>query len=232
MPGAVTYELYIDGSTIVSGVSSPYVRVPGNANSHTYQVRAWSADCKGAWSGATPGIDINGMAAPPAPSVTDVDPCAQSGVSVSWATVPGATAYDLIVDGSDLFPDVTSPATHNPHDTANHDYSIRARATGCTGDRSDPTTKADQNKTVAVPTTVRANDASPCAASGVTVTWDPVTGATGYDLSVDEKTVIPNVTSPHNYVPETQTCTPTVSGRGAIAACPSGPMQTTEPMRM
>jgi hypothetical protein len=133
--------------------------------------------------------------------VTDVDPCAQSGVSVSWAPVPGATAYDLILDGSDVTPDVTSPTLFDPRGTANHDYSIRARAAGCTGDRSEATTKADQNKSVAVPTTVRANDASPCAASGVTVTWDPVTGATGYDLSVDEKTVIPNVTSPHTYVP-------------------------------
>ena len=201
VPAAVTYDLYIDATTIVSGVSSPYVRVPGNADSHTYQVRAWSADCKGAWSAVTPGIDTNGMAAPPAPTVTDVDPCAQSGVSVSWAPVPGATAYDLILDGSDVTPDVTSPTLFDPRGTANHDYSIQARAPGCTGDRSNPTTKADQNKSVAVPTAVRANDASPCAASGVTVTWDPVTGATGYDLSVDEKTVIPNVTSPHTYIP-------------------------------
>ena len=144
--GATSYDIFVDETTILSGVSSPYTRLPGNSNSHSYQVRAWRSGCKGDWSAATAETDVNGLAMPAAPTVTDLDPCAQSGVSVSWTAVPGATAYDLIVDGTDLVAGVTSPTTYDPRNTANHDYSIQARALGCTGDRSNPTTKGDQDK--------------------------------------------------------------------------------------
>jgi hypothetical protein len=45
------------------------------------------------------------------------------------------------------------------------------------------------------------NDISGCAASGVSITWGAVSGASGYDLQVDGGTIVAGVTSPYTYVP-------------------------------
>jgi len=219
--GATSYDIFVDEATILSGVSSPYTRLPGNSSSHSYRVRAWRSGCKGDWSSSTVGTDVNGMAAPSAPTVTDLDPCAQSGVSVSWTPVPGATAYDLVIGGIETVAGVTSPATYDPRDTANHDYSIQARAPGCTGDRSNPTTKGDQDKGVVVPSSFKATDLAPCAATGVSLTWNTVTGATGYELLVDGTTTIAGVTSPYTHLPG-NTATHTYRVRAKNDSCTSG----------
>jgi subtilisin-like proprotein convertase family protein len=199
--GATSYDIQVDGTTILAGVTSPYTRLPGNANSHSYEVRAWRSSCKGDWSASTAGSDAINLATPAPPTVIDVDACAQSGVSVSWTAVPGATAYDLVVDGSELMANVTSPYLFDPKNAASHDYAIQARATGCTGDRSNPTTRTDESKTPAVPTTLRSNDLAACAANGIRVTWDTVVGATGYELLVDGSTTIAVTGSPYTHLP-------------------------------
>ena len=57
--GATVYDLLVDGTTTVAGVTSPYTYSPGNSSSHTYQVRGRSASCTGPYSAGTTGVDAN-----------------------------------------------------------------------------------------------------------------------------------------------------------------------------
>jgi subtilisin-like proprotein convertase family protein len=200
VPDATSYDLMIDGTTVINSVSSPHVYQPGNSSSHNYQVRALRSSCKGNFSVATAGTDRITLETPAPPLVADLDSCAQSGVSISWSPVPGATGYDLVVDGSELFTSVTSPYIHDPKDTAVHAYSIMPKSPSCNGDRSDNTEWADVNNGVAVPSSFGGGDDDPCNPTGIRLTWNAVSGATGYDLMVDSS-IITGVSSPYIYVP-------------------------------
>lgn len=200
VPDATNYDLMIDGSTVINSVSSPHVYQPGNSNNHNYQVRAIRSSCKGNFSAATAGTDRITLETPAPPFVADVDPCAQSGVSVSWSPVPGATGYDLVVDGSELITGVSSPYLHDPKDTAVHAYSVMPKSPSCDGDRSENTELADMNSGVAVPSSFGGGDDDQCNPTGIRLTWSAVSGAAGYDLMVDSGTIT-DVSSPYVHVP-------------------------------
>jgi len=200
VPDADSYALMVDGTTYITGVTSPHTFQPGNSNIHSYQVRALRSGCKGDFSPSTNKADRMTLETPAPPAVTDIDPCAQSGVSVSWSAVPDATAYDLVVDGSELFPNVTSPYIYDPKDSILHAYSILPKSSSCNGDRSDNTEFVDINNGVAVPASFNGGDEDTCNPTGIRLTWDPVSGASGYDLMVDSF-VVNNVSSPYTYVP-------------------------------
>jgi hypothetical protein len=177
--GATTYDLLIDGTTTISGVSSPYVYEPGDSGSHTYAVRAGTASCTGSWSTPTSGTDVNGLLAPAAPLVGDVSACASSGVQVTWHTVAGATAYDLLVDGTTTISGVTSPYIHIPGDSTSHTYAARGRSASCTGPWSGATAGADANGTPGAPAGL---SATATAYNNVDLSWGPVGGASGYHV--------------------------------------------------
>jgi len=200
VPDATGYDLMIDGITVINGVSSPHLYQPGNSNSHNYQVRALRSSCKGDFSPASAGIDRITLETPAPPSLIDLDPCAQSGVVVTWAAVPGATNYDMEMDGSDVYTNVTSPYEFDPKDSAVHEYRIMPKSPGCNGGFSDKTVFADANNGVAAPTSFSAVDDDICNPTGIRLTWNAVSGATGYDLLVDSNTIT-DVSSPYVHVP-------------------------------
>ena len=91
--GATAYDVRVDGTTILSGVTSPYTYNPGNTASHTYEARGRNASCTGEWSSPTAFADSNGvLSTPGAPTFSGVG-CA--GVTVNWSGVTGATDYDV-----------------------------------------------------------------------------------------------------------------------------------------
>ena len=140
-------------------------------------------------------------AAPAAPTVSDPDACAQSGVQISWSPVSGATSYDLQVDGTTVVSGVSSGTTYNPGDTQPHAYRVRARTSTCTGAWSGPTSLADGNDAPPTPAPPAFTDLDPCAQSGIEITWSPVSGASSYDLQIDGGMAITGVTSPYLYDP-------------------------------
>ncbi len=200
--GATGYDLRFNGTTIVTDVTSPHVYEPGDNSAHNYEVRSKNASCTSGWSTPYSGTDLNSTpAAPTISAVTDIAPCATSGVTISWGTVSGATGYDLRYNGVTVVTGVTSPSTYYPGDNSAHNYEIRAKNASCTGSWSAPVAGTDLNESVSAPSAPTVVDVDPCALSGVSISWTAVPGATRYDLLEGSTNVTSNVTSPYIYHP-------------------------------
>ncbi len=154
-------------------------------------------------------------------SIADDNACAQTGIRVSYTDGSGATRHDLVRDGSVVVTGYTSGALYNPGDTASHSYVVRAVAAGTCSTDSDPSSFADGNATPATPAAPTVDDPDLCAASGVTISWSPVSGATAYDLLVDGTTVVAGVTSPATYV-SGDSAPHSYQVRGRNASCTGG----------
>lgn len=59
-------------------------------------------------------------------SISDSDPCLQSGVTITFSMGTPSTRHDLYKDGSFAVSNVASPIEYNPADVLPHTYSIRA----------------------------------------------------------------------------------------------------------
>ena len=94
MTGATVYDLWVDGSTMISGPTSPYVYSPGNASSHTYQVRARNLTCTSPWSTGTAGTDVN--LTPGVPTIGTVTVTGPNQLQVTWtAGSPAGATYNI-----------------------------------------------------------------------------------------------------------------------------------------
>lgn len=123
-------------------------------------------------------------AAPGAPTVT-----AGSGqLQLSWSPQTGAVSYDLYwatapnvdVATAAKLTSVTSPYTHLGLANGTT-YYYRLVSVGAVGDESLPSNEVSGTPRIATPTGL----AAVAADSQVTVSWNAVTGATGYDLYWD-----------------------------------------------
>jgi len=96
---------------------------------------------------------------------------------------------------------VSSPYTYLPGNSSSHNYQIRANNTCGSSTWSTATAGTDANYGVAAPGAPAVNDINPYLLTGVSITWSTVSGATGYDLIVDETATVTGVTSPYVYTP-------------------------------
>ncbi len=198
--GAASHDLYSDGTSVVTGYLSGVTYVPGDTASHSYVVRAVNGTC---WtdSNALSGSDADGTPGAPAiSSVLDVNGCALSGVTVTFTTGTPATQHDLYVDGSLAQANITSPYVYSPGDTSSHDYVVRAVNGTCHTD-SNTLSCSDVNAAPSAPSISSVTDIAPCAQTGVTVTFTAGTPATQHDLYVDGGLAQANVTSPYVHNP-------------------------------
>ena len=181
--GATGYDVMRDAIKIGSTVGNSAVSfddtsaVPGTE--YSYAVHATSAAASSGASAADTGF--RQLSAP-----TDV---ACSGgltdrVSITWSSVVGAASYEIFRDGDAVA--VGASATTDFDDTSitigvNYSYTVRAICTLGSSDQSDPA--ASGWRAPVAPTGVSASDGS--SATDVSVTWNIVTGATGYDVFRD-----------------------------------------------
>ncbi|NOZ79559.1 MAG: PQQ-binding-like beta-propeller repeat protein [Acidobacteria bacterium] len=193
--GATSHDLYVDGALAVSNYASGDLYNPGDTNSHSYVIRALDDTCY-TDSAAQSFTDADDSpATPAAPSVSDDDQCAQTGVTVSWTSVTGATAYDLLIDGTTTITNVSSPYSYNPGDSASHTYQVRGTNSTCTGAWSAATSASDADAFPATPSAPSVSDISVCAASGIGVSWSAAANATSYNVARDGTTVATGVTA-------------------------------------
>jgi len=104
----------------------------------------------------------------------------QDSITVSWNPVPGATSYDIEIDGATTVNVNATSYTHNnlAYNTE-HTYRVRAKTSQKTGDWSYTLTM----KTILDTPYIQSTNSE----DGIELSWNPVLEATFYDIYVDGK---------------------------------------------
>jgi hypothetical protein len=141
-------------------------------------------------------VDGTTLVAPPG-SITNISAKATSNsITLSWDPYPGATNYDVLVNGVTTISGIQSTLyTHTGlGSNTQHTYMVRANIGTVIGVWSVPITKS--TLTSVPPTPLNINAAA--NNTSIIITWDPAPTATTYQIKVDG--VMSNTFSGTNYV--------------------------------
>lgn len=180
--GATGYDIEVDDQIVDNGLSTTFIHSELTPNTeHTYRVRARSGAGVGEWSEAITKITLLGI------PTNLIATSTSKSITISWDAVPGATAYEVFVDGEVIDNGLSTTYIHDGLEPNTwHVYRVRAKSGTFAGDWSDGITWATL---VGIPTKIKAEATS----TEITITWDEVIGATAYEIEVDG-TVIDNDT--------------------------------------
>ena len=121
----------------------------------------------------------NALTAPRTPSgvkaVTDED-----SATVSWDPSEGATGYGVSVDGKEYHTTANSLKVNNLTPNTDHSYQVKAKNAGGSSSFGAPKNAKTTPKAPASPK-------EETTKNDITVSWDPVDGATSYDVKFDDK---------------------------------------------
>ena len=179
--GATSYDLDVDGTIVSGNVSTHYLHDNLEPNtSHIYRVRTNNSEGTSDWTDAVTAITL--------PSVPQNLRANVGGdhIELAWDEVSGATAYDIEVDGA-VVPNGTSTVydhTGLESDTE-HSYRVRAKNGSVIGAWSPAITRTTLS---GVPVNLRTIAAS----NQITLSWDPVIGAVGYEVEIDGERILNN----------------------------------------
>ncbi len=177
---ATAYDIEADGVIIDRGTSTTYTHInlyPGTP--HTYRVRGKNAGGPGNFS-----TQISKSTLPTKPEIpANLKAMPQSTiVTITWNNVPGATGYDIEVDGVQVN---NGPNTNYIHQSltpgTNHTYRVRSVNAGDKSEWSSPVTTTTLVDSTPVPVNLKAVPSY----NQINVTWKPVDGATGYEIEID-----------------------------------------------
>jgi hypothetical protein len=180
VPGATGYDIEVDGVLVNNGPNTNYIQnslTPGTH--HSYRVRSINPGGKSDWSGyvnTTTQLDT----VPVPVNITAVP--AQNNIALSWNSVNGASGYDIEVDGVTFDNSVRTTYTHiNLAPGTQHIYRIRSKKGGINSDWSAAVVSSTIINAFGIPVNFKANAND----SSVSLSWDPVPEAVGYDLEID-----------------------------------------------
>ena len=146
---------------------------------YTYSVRAKNDVITGAWS--TPQNKMTRLTISGVPQNIKTAPSSNS-INITWDAVDGATTYEVSADGKTI--SVGAATSYN--DTGlepgtQHNYQIRAINSGGKSAWSSSVTA----KTTPLNPSVPANLKATAANKDITLTWDTVDKASGYEIEID-----------------------------------------------
>lgn len=176
--GADSYDLEVDGIVMVGIVGTKYVHTNLQPNStHTYRVRSKNGAGMSNWSTLVTAVTLPSIPQHLRATV------AISQISIAWDEVPGASGYDIEVDGAVLNNGANTTYSHIGLEVnTEHTYRVRAKNGLVIGAWSGKITRSTLS---GIPVNLRAS----ATGNEITVTWDMVVGAMGYDVEVDGQIV-------------------------------------------
>lgn len=199
VPGVTGYDISVDGTNVSAGNTLSYDHTDLLPDSqHTYKIRAVFDSGPGEWS---PSIVKSTLLAPPG-NVTLT--ATSTDITVKWSPVTNATGYDIEVNDKITFVGNLTEYVHKEL-LPSTSYHYRVRAKNANGD-GDWSAESTEDTLLGKPVnfhTVPGNDS-------ITVNWDSLDGATGYEIEVDG-TIVNNglntsyvhkdltINTPHNY---------------------------------
>ena len=175
------YLIRFNGSDTIMASSSSSKKFTSlkPETSYSYQVASRSRDGDGTFSAVK---TISTLAKMPDVPSRIVGETTEDSVTIRWDAVSDATGYDIWFDGSTYSTSATSRTFTGLQDNTDYTYKVRSKNAKGVGEYGT------EKK---VKTTPKAPASSGVQASSdessVTVSWEPVTGATSYDLMVDGK---------------------------------------------
>jgi len=168
------YQLQIDGGTPIEvGNVTSYVHEGLEAHStHTYVLKAFSANNESAWSKM-----VSQLTVPDRTDGVTVTDATFNKLTVAWTAVKGATGYDMEINGTNVA--VTGTTYTKTGLEANTEYSFRIRPknAGGAGSWSDVTIGITQMSTPVVQSNPSQEE--------VVLIWSPIDGATSYEVEAD-----------------------------------------------
>ncbi len=176
--GATGYDIEMDGVIRDNGSARGYThRNLESGSEHTYRVRSRNEERVSHWS-----EPINVTTLPTTPSnITATS--TRNDIVVSWDTVLGASSYEIEVDGTIHHNGLNSTYKHsNLVPNSKHTYRVRATNKGGAGEWSEEITI---ETLFDIPSNLEAVSTS----ESITLSWDSVDGASGYDLFVDGEVI-------------------------------------------
>lgn len=172
--GAAGYDLEVHGAIIDIGSDTHY-SIEGVEKNAQYQfrIRARNLYQDGEWSDpvgtvARPGIPTNVKAS-----------VAGTQVTVTWDPVVGAIAYEVDADGEIVRSESATYSQSQLPMNSEHQYRVRALNAGGAGEWSD---YVSAEVRIGAPANLRAVSIT---GKSIELAWDPVAGASGYDLFMD-----------------------------------------------
>lgn len=175
IPGATAYDVLTDGVTVSNITGTTYTHSGLAANTaHTYKVMAKNAATASDWSSQA--TYTTRLSTPNTPALASA---AADSITLNWVVIPGATAYDVMADGT-VISNITGTTYTHSGLTANtsHTYKIMAKNTATTSDWSSQVTYMTVLSTPNAPDAVSTSDS-------ITLSWTAVPGASAYDISAD-----------------------------------------------
>ncbi|MDP4092956.1 MAG: fibronectin type III domain-containing protein, partial [Bacillota bacterium] len=158
--------------------------------SHRYW-RVFVIDCYNASAIAISEIEMSGALTPgfTVPTGITIPNVTGTSITLNWTAVTGATSYDISIDGV-VYSNITNTNTYTTNGltpNTQHTFKIRAKNYSQISDWSTP---VNQN----TPLTAPINISKDIKSTSITLSWQAIPGATGYDVEVDGA-IIDNGTS-------------------------------------
>ncbi len=177
---ATGYEIEVDGLQVGNGPKTSYTHTsltPGT--SHTYRVKGVNAGGKSDWSNAVTVVTL--LDSTPVPTNVKATP-AKNQITLSWDPVNGASGYEVEVNGVRIDNNMNTSYTHNSlQPGTEHTYRVRAKKSSTISDWSAMLVIATLTDGFGVPANIKANAED----TSVSLSWDAVTDAVGYDVEID-----------------------------------------------
>jgi len=191
--GADEYEIEVDGQPLATTADTEYTHSGLDPETmYLYRVRAADAQGYSAWSD-----EVSALTLPVPPGTPDIPAVIASHdmVTILWAEVPDAVAYDVELDGIVIDNAGAFKYIHDGLEAyTDHTYRVRAKTAAIEGEWSDAVTVRTLPGKPAAPGGITINTSSTSA----TLTWEAERGALGYDIEIydgENTTVINNITA-------------------------------------